>query len=126
MTGYGNSFNSTKVDPVSVSRITVWQSVTDFFPGGACLASPTDAYPVGYLFPAGTPISAKDGVPGGEAVIGGTAPEGLLYEDVRMGSNGCTFTIVTQGQLLYDRVDVTITAAQEKALFGRITMVKGV
>lgn len=126
MRGYGNSFNAEKVDPISVQRTTVWQSATKFFPGGACLTAPTDDYPVGYLFPAGTPIKAKDGVPGGEAVIGGTTPEGLTYEDVRMGSNGCTFTIVTEGELLKDRVDATITAAQENYLYGRIVMIKGV
>lgn len=122
----GNSFNASKVDPLEVSRTTVWQSVLETFPGGAVIAAPTDDYPVGHVFPAGTPITVTDNVPGGVASIGGNTPTGMNRYDVTMGTNGCTFNVVTRGAALLDRMDVTLTATQEKYLNPRILMVKGV
>lgn len=122
----GNSFNATKVDPISVSRVTVWQSVLETFPGGAVIAAPTEDYPVGYVFAAGTPITVTDSKPGGAATIGGSTPTGMSRYDVTMGTNGCTFNVVTRGAALIDRMDVTLTSTQEKYLQPRILMVKGV
>lgn len=122
----GNSFNATKVDPIPVSRVTVWQSVDETFPGGAVMSAPTEAYPVGHVFAAGTPITVTDNVPGGVATIDGTTPTGMNHYDVTMGTNGCSFNVVTRGKALIDRMDVTLTTEQETHLKPRILMVKGV
>lgn len=122
MKDYGNTFNATKVDPISVERMSVWKSAREFFPGGAAFDKPTSSETLGTIIPAGTPIFVDK--PGGKPTLNGDTPIGLTYEDVEMGSNGCTFTIVTQGEILVSRVNATISSTQESYLFGRISFIK--
>lgn len=110
---YGNSFGKKTVDPVGVERINVWDRTEEFFPGGGVLKVST-TYKEGNVIPAGTPVSVA--VPGGAATIGGNTPIGLTYEDVVMGSEFATLTIVVRGTFLESRSKATITAAQKTAL----------
>lgn len=128
MKRYGNTFNSFKTEDVGVQRITVWKSAREFFPSGAFLA-PADygsvgltESAVGTIVPALTPISV--GKPGGKPTFNSATPDGLTYEDVELGTDGCTFTICTEGEALIDRTDATITEEQKKHLFGRIKCIK--
>lgn len=50
-------------------------------------------------------------------------PTGLLLEDVVVGTNGATGTIVTKGQILASRA-ASLSASVEAALANRITFVK--
>ena len=133
MKHYGNTFNAEKVDSVGVERISLWKSAREFFPSGAVLSSDdvadatdlaTGKVKVGDIIPAGTPISVTK--PGGKPTFNSATPLGLTYEDVEMGSEGCTFTIVTMGEFLESRAKATITDAQKAYLFGRISFIKEV
>ena len=133
MKHYGNTFNAEKVDSVGVERISLWKSAREFFPSGAVLSSKdvadttdlaTGKVKVGDIIPAGTPISVTK--PGGKPTFNGTTPLGLTYEDVEMGNEGCTFTIVTMGEFLESRTKATITDDQKTYLFGRISFIKEV
>lgn len=128
MKHYGNTFNAEKVDSVGVERIAVWKSAREFFPSGACLV-PDDYASVGLtnskvgdIIPALTPVSVEK--PGGKPTFNGETPIGLTYEDVELGTDGCTITIVTEGEALVSRAKATITEEQEKYLFGRIKCIK--
>lgn len=128
MRNYGNTFNAEKVDSVGVERIAVWKSAREFFPSGASL-NPDDYASVGLvesevgkIVPAGTPIFVEK--PGGKPTFNGATPLGLTYEDVLLGTNGCTFTIVTSGEVLESRLEATLTEAQKSHLFGRISFIK--
>lgn len=137
---YGNSFNSYEGENVGVQRISVWKSVREFFPGGACL-KPEDysganaaivevgrSAKVGDIVPAGTPIIVDK--PGGKAKLNFAPTEnpiGLTYEDVVLGTDGCTFTIVTQGEFLVSRkLGPVIAEGVQDKLFGRISFIKEV
>lgn len=122
MSNYGNSFGYKVSDAVSVERINVWDRTDEFFPGGGTLAVST-TYKEGTVIPAGTPVSVSK--PGGTATLNGATPIGLTYDDVVMGSEACTLTIVTKGVFLASRSKATVTAAQEAKLPG-ITFVKEV
>lgn len=131
MKHYGNTFNAEKVDSIGVERISLWKSAREFFPSGAVLtkddyasAGLTDTTNVGDIVPAGTPIFVEK--PGGKPTFNGETPLGLTYEDVELGSEGCTFTIVTMGEFLESRTKATITEVQKKYLFGRISFIKEV
>lgn len=124
MTNYGNSFGNKRTEPVEVERITLWDTIYERVLVGATLKA-SDSYPEGTVIPAGTPIARKDGVVGGEAVLNSATPEGLTEEDVVMGSDFCTFSIVKRGVFYESRTKATITAAQKKVLSG-ITFEKGV
>lgn len=121
MANYGNSFGIKENDPVKLNRINVWDRIEDFYPAGAVLKAST-TYPAGKVIPAGTPISVSE--IGGEATLNGSSPIGLTMQDVVMGTQCCTLTIVTRGTLLESRVSVTYTATQKTALKGRIMFIK--
>lgn len=121
MANYGNSFGIKENDPVKLNRINVWDRVEDFYPAGAVLKVST-TYRAGMVIPAGTPISVSE--IGGEATLGGSSPIGLTMQDVVMGTQCCTLTIVTRGTLLESRANVTYTEAQKIALKGQIMFIK--
>lgn len=128
MKNYGNTFNTVNGESVGVERIAVWKSAREFFPSGAALSKEDYASvgltesEVGAIVPAGTPISVEK--PGGKPTFNGTTPLGLTYEDVELGSDACTFTIVTMGEFLESRTKATITETQKSHLFGRISFIK--
>lgn len=119
MQNYGGTFNAENGQQVSVGRIKVWHDVTEEFPGGATLL-PSETYPVGKVFPAGTPIAVT--IPGGTPTLDSATPTGLSKDERVMGSDGCTFTVVTKGTLYGKRVSATITDAQKAYLRGQITI----
>lgn len=118
MQNYGGTFNAENGEQVSVGRITLWHDVTEIFPGGAYIA-PSETYPVGKVFPAGTPIAVA--TPGGTPTLDSATPTGLSKDERIMGSDGCTFTVVTGGTIYAKRTKATITDAQKTYLKGRIT-----
>lgn len=120
MANYGNSFGIKENEAVKLNRITVWDRIEDFYPVGAVLKKST-TYPEGTVIPAGTPISVSE--IGGEATLNGNSPLGLTMQDVVMGPDCCTLTIVTRGTLLVSRIKATITSAQKTALKGQITFI---
>ncbi len=100
MANYGHSFGNTSAGPVEVERIVLWESEYERYPVGEVL-KPTTTYPEGTLIPAGTPI-AVDKL-GGTATLNGSSPLGLTLDDVVMGADFCTLTIVTKGRIMEDR-----------------------
>ena len=89
---YGNTFNSGREELGNAGRVSLWPMVDEYYPVGVFV--PVDeTNTVGKKIPAGTPISVD--VVGGAPTLGGTAPIGLTYEDAYVGTDGCTFTIVT-------------------------------
>ena len=124
MANYGHSFGNTSAGPVEVERIVLWESVYERYPVGAVLKVST-TYPAGTLIPAGTPISVDK--LGGTATLNGSAPMGLTLDDVTMGADFCTLTIVTKGRIMEDRYKGTAyTTAQKNALKNSITFIKEV
>ena len=118
-----------------MERISVWKSVREFFPGGATLKpSEYDRLApylegdtnVGDIVPAGTPISVE--TPGGTPAFNSDKCIGLTYEDVQLGTDGCTFTIVTMGEFLESRYGgkTAISETAKTRLFGRISFIKEV
>lgn len=120
-TSYGNSFGRKTYNAPTIERINVWDRTDEFYPVGAVLPVST-TYPEGTIIPAGTPV-AIDKV-GGTPTLNSATPTGHTYEDVVMGSEFATLTIVTRGTLLISRVKATITEAQQTALKGQIIYVK--
>jgi hypothetical protein len=116
---YGGTFHASESEQVSFGRITLWHDVEETFPGGAYLV-PSETYPVGTVIPGGTPINIEDDVPGGKATLNGDTPTGLSKDDRTMGSDGCTFTVVTRGAIYAKRTRATLTDAQKTHLAGRI------
>lgn len=124
MANYGHSFGNTSAGPVEVERVVLWDKVEERYPVGAVLKVST-TYKEGTVIPAGTPVSVDK--LGGTATINGTAPIGLTLDDVTMGADFCTLTIVTRGRILEDRYSGTAyTSAQKTALKGNITFIKEV
>lgn len=121
MSNYGNTFGAKTYQSVGAERINVWDKTTEFYPSGAVLKV-SDTYKEGSVIPAGTPVAVS--TPGGEASLNTASPVGLLYQDVVMGSEFCTLTIVTRGTILESRIEATITSAQKTALKGQIIFVK--
>ena len=120
-TKYGNTFNSGREELGSLGRVSLWPLVDEFFPVGVVVAV-SESYPVGTKIPAGTPVQV-DGV-GGAPTLNGSAPVGLTYEDAYVGTEGCTLTIVTRGQINESLSEATYTSTQKTALKGRILFVK--
>ena len=118
---YGNTFNSGREKIGEVGRLTLWITAEEFYPVGVTLL-PSETYPAETKIPAGTPISVD--VLGGTPTLGGSAPLGLTYEDAYMGTNGCSLTIVTRGQINESVSEVTYTSTQKTALKGRILFIK--
>lgn len=119
---YGGTFHASQSEQVSFGRITLWHDVEETFPGGAYLA-PSETYPVGTVIPGGTPINVEDEVPGGNATFNGDTPTGLSKDDRTMGSDGCTFTVVTRGAIYAKRTRATLADAQKTHLAGRIQFI---
>lgn len=121
MANYGHSFGNTSAGPVEVERIVLWERVDERYPVGAVLKV-SDTYPEGTIIPAGTPV-AVDKL-GGTATLNSSSPMGLTLDDVAMGADFCTLTIVTKGRIMEDRYQGTAyTSTQKKALTG-ITFIK--
>jgi hypothetical protein len=123
MSNYGNSFGQKTYPSVGAERINVWDKVYETFPSGAILHA-SSTYKEGDVIPAGAAINVD--IPGGEATIGGDSPTGLNLQDVVMGSDAASLTVVTRGTILESRVEVTYTEAQKSALKGSIIFVKEV
>ena len=118
---YGNTFNSGREELSNAGRVSLWPMVDEYYPVGVYV--PVDeTNTVGKKIPAGTPISVD--VIGGAPTLGGATPIGLTYEDAYVGTDGCTLTIVTRGQINESLSEVTYTSAQKSALKGRILFIK--
>lgn len=113
MQNYGQSFGNVVGTAVGLERVALWLNADEFYPVGAVLKKST-TYPEGTRIPAGTPVYVEK--PGGEATLNGTTPMALTYNDVVMGSEFATLTLVTRGTLLESRCDATITTAQKAKL----------
>lgn len=133
---YGNSFSSYEGENVGVERISIWKSAREFFPGGAAVKA-EDYSTIGLtgafmpivagqtIIPAGTPIKVDK--PGGKPDFSSPMPIGLTYEDVVLGTDGATFTIVTRGEFLISRKKgPSIDDTTQSRLFGRISFIKEV
>lgn len=120
MATYGNSFGEKRYNPVGAERINLWDSIEERYPSGAYFAV-SATYKEGTVIPAGTPVTIAS--VGATPTLNGSSPTGLLEEDVVMGSNGCTLTIVTRGRFCESRSKATLTSAQKTALAGRILFV---
>lgn len=123
-TDYGNTFNY-KRSNLDAGKIPLWLSVDEQYPSGGYKIADETSYPIGTKIPAGTPVKI-DKLGGTITLKEATAPMGLTYEDAYVGTNGCTVTIVTRGQILVDRVETSagLTSAAQTALASRISFVK--
>lgn len=119
MNNYGNTIGVDKAT-ANLENINVWDSTQEFYPSGAVVKK--GSITEGQIIPAGTPVSVPS--PGGEATLNGETVTGLTYQDVVMGSQACTLTIVVRGTLLESRIKATITPTQKAALNGRIVFVE--
>lgn len=120
MAKFGNSFGEKRYDPVGAERINLWDSIEERYPSGAYLAV-SSTNKEGAVIPAGTPVTIAS--VGATPTLNGASPTGLLEEDVVMGSNGCTLSVVTRGRFCESRSKATLTSAQKTALAGRILFV---
>lgn len=120
MANYGNSFGAKHTEPVGLERITLWDTIYERILVGATVPV-SDATPEGTVIPAGTPVSVDK--LGGTATLNADAPIALTEEDVVMGSEFATLTLVKRGVFYVSRSKATITEAQQAALPG-ITFVK--
>lgn len=120
-TKYGNTFNSGREELGTLGRVSLWPIVDEFHPVGA-VVTVSETHPVGSKIPAGTPVQID--VIGGAPTLNGSAPVGLTYEDAYVGTEGCTLTIVTRGQINESLSEATYTSTQKTALKGRILFVK--
>ena len=124
MKNYGNSFVGGRESAYS-GKVPVWLSVDEQFPAG-CTFEATEA---GKTYPIGTAVYVSS--MGGKATVytdstaltDGQVVTGLLLEDVVVGANGGTGTIVTKGQILASRA-AKLSATVKAALANRITFVK--
>lgn len=109
-------------DIIVAQRLPIWLSIEEKRSVGGWLV-PSDAYPVGYVFKAGTPVQL--GYIGEYPKFGEEAerPVGLLASDVVMGSQGCTLAYVTRGVFLMSAAQYAISRPQIDYLKKRITFV---
>lgn len=116
-TNYGNTFNSGAGDSLSVSVEALWIRADVFAPLGGFVAK-DETNTVGKKIPAGT--ICELGKPGDAPKFGtaATNPTGLTYEDVYVGTDGCSVTVVTNGTINESLSEVTYTAAQKAKLPG--------
>lgn len=117
---YGKSFGNKRTESEVLERIALWDRIDEKLLVGATLKA-GGSYPEGKVIPAGTPI-AVDKL-GGTATLDSATPDGLTENDVVMGSEFATFSIVKRGIIYVDRTKATISEAQKKLLPG-ITFVK--
>lgn len=124
MKHYGNSFVGGR-ESLDMGKVPVWLSVDEQFPAG-CTFEATEA---GKTYPIGTAVYVSS--MGGKATVytdstaltDGQVVTGLLLEDVVVGANGGTGTIVTKGQILASRA-AKLSATVKAALANRITFVE--
>lgn len=120
MKNYGNTFNSGR-ESLEAGKLPLWNSIDELFPSGCTLNGQTK----GTTVKAGTPVYVP--TMGGEAtVLTDAAPNGvtgLLYEDVYIGTDGATGTVVVKGSILASRV-AALSEAVKTALGGRITLIE--
>lgn len=124
MKHYGNSFVGGR-EAIDAGKVPVWLSVDEQFPAG-CTFPASDK---GKTYPIGTAVYVA--TMGGQATVytesstltDGATVTGLLLEDVVVGENGATGTIVTKGQILASRA-AKLSASVSAALANRITFVK--
>ena len=124
MKNYGNSFVGGRESAYS-GKVPVWLSVDEQFPAG-CTFEATEA---GKTYPIGTAVYVSS--MGGKATVytdssvlsDGQVVTGLLLEDVVVGANGGTGTIVTKGQILASRA-AKLSETVKAALANRITFVE--
>ena len=124
MKNYGNSFNGGR-ESLDGGKVPVWLSVDEQFPAG-CTFEASDS---GKVYPIGTAVYVSS--MGGKATVyessttlgEGQSVTGLLLEDVVVGANGGSGTIVTKGQILASRA-AKLSASVKAALANRITFVE--
>lgn len=130
-TGYGNTFNSGS-ESVDAGRLSAWVEIKERYPVGAFLAPDATGgnlangkVKVGEKIPLGTPVTMTSvGATPSFAKTG--AVTGFTEEDVYMGTDGCTLTIVTRGMLnvsLVENANTTIPTAVRTAMADRILFV---
>jgi chitodextrinase len=124
MKNYGNSFVGGR-EAIDAGKVPVWNSVDELFPAGCTF--PASAK--GTVYPVGTAVyvASMGGVAtvyaSSTALSDGQTVTGLLLEDVVVGENGATGTIVTKGQILASRA-AELSASVKAALANRITFVE--
>lgn len=124
MKNYGNSFVGGR-EAIDAGKVPVWLSVDEQFPAGCTFPASL----AGTTYPIGTAIYVAS--MGGEATVytsstalaEGQTVTGLLLEDVTVGANGGSGTIVTKGQILASRA-ASLSASVKAALANRITFVE--
>ena len=124
MKNYGNSFNGGR-ESLDGGKVPVWLSVDEQFPAG-CTFEASDK---GKVYPIGTAVYVSS--MGGKATVydssttlnEGQSVTGLLLEEVVVGANGGSGTIVTKGQILASRA-AKLSASVKAALANRITFVE--
>ena len=124
MKNYGNSFNGGR-ESLDGGKVPVWLSVDEQFPAG-CTFEASDN---GKVYPIGTAVYVSS--MGGKATVyessttlgEGQSVTGLLLEEVVVGANGGSGTIVTKGQILASRA-AKLSASVKAALANRITFVE--
>lgn len=123
MENYGNSFIGGR-QAIDAGKVPVWLSVDEQFPAGCTFPASAS----GTTYPIGTAVYVAS--MGGEATVyasdavlaEGQTVTGILLEDVVVGANGATGTIVTKGQILASRA-ASLSASVKAALADRITFV---
>lgn len=124
MKNYGNSFVGGR-EAIDAGKVPVWLSVDEQFPAG-CTFSASDkgkTYPIGTAVYVGAMGEVARTYNESSTLTEGQTVTGLLLEDVVVGENGATGTIVTKGQILASRA-AKLSASVEGALANRITFVK--
>lgn len=124
MKNYGNSFNGGR-ESLDGGKVPVWLSVDEQFPAGCTF----EASDMGKVYPIGTAVYVSS--MGGKATVyedstvlnEGQSVTGLLLEEVVVGANGGSGTIVTKGQILASRA-AKLSASVKAALANRITFVE--
>ena len=124
MKHYGNQFVGGR-ESIDAGKVPVWISVDEQFPAGCTFA----ASDKGKVYPIGTAVYVPS--MGGVATVytestalsGTQTVTGLLREEVVVGENGGTGTIVTKGQILASRA-AKLSDTVKAALVNRITFVE--
>ena len=124
MKNYGNRFDSGR-ESLDMGKVPVWLSVDELFPAG-CTFQASDA---GKTYPIGTAVYVAN--MGGQATVytnstslsDGQIVTGMLYEEVVVGTDGATGTVVTKGQILASRA-AELSASVKAALANRISFVE--
>ena len=124
MKNYGNQFVGGR-ENVDAGKVPVWLSVDEQYPAGCTFPASS----AGTTYPIGTAVYVAS--MGGQATVytsssaltDGQVVTGLLLEEVTVGANGATGTIVTKGQILASRA-ADLSASVKAALANRISFVE--